>query len=556
MGYLFFLHKKKNLFKVIILFFTIGAIGDVYASESIAECDFDPDNEENRSCDGLKLSEIRYEIDNIFDISDPEENKLLFRLANKLHIVTRKRVIENQLLFKKGDAFSTQKIIESERLLRSKRYIQEAKIDAFNNADGEMVVDVKTKDTWTLSSGVSFGRKGGKNSGGFGLEEANFLGMGNKISYSQQTDVDRSQDILEFYDPHFLGSHWIFNSMLSDSTDGYFKSISINQPFYSLDARHTYGVDVSDGKQETTMYRLGQPVDSFIHERQYSNIFWGGSEGLKNGWAKRWSAGFRYDENEFFVSSEYPQSNIRPLDRILAYPWIKYEWLENNFEETSNFQRIGVIEDRYFGMHVQVSLGIASENFGSDRDAEILFLSVSKGYKYNSEHMAFIETSASARHEQKNIVNSSLSTLLRYYWHQSPRWVFYTSVRGDYAHKLDNNEQLLLGGDNGLRGYPLRYQSGERRVILNVEQRYFSDLYLFRLFHIGGAVFFDAGRAWKDRLYGSQDLGVLRDVGFGLRIGSSRSHHGNVLHVDLAFPLNGSALIDKMQLVVELKNEF
>ena len=35
----------------------------------------------------------------------------------------------------------------------------------------------------------------------------------------------------------------------------------------------------------------------------------------------------------------------------------------------------------------------------------------------------------------------------------------------------DMGEQLLLGGDNGLRGYPLRYQSGNKSLLFNVERR-------------------------------------------------------------------------------------
>ncbi len=60
--------------------------------------------------------------------------------------------------------------------------------------------------------------------------------------------------------------------------------------------------------------------------------------------------------------------------------------------------------------------------------------------------------------------------------------------------RIDPENQVLLGGDNGLRGYPLRYQAGERRAILNVEQRFFTDWYPWRLFRVGYAVFVDVGR--------------------------------------------------------------
>ena len=49
---------------------------------------------------------------------------------------------------------------------------------------------------------------------------------------------------------------------------------------------------------------------------------------------------------------------------------------------------------------------------------------------------------------------------------------------------------------------------------------------------------------------------VLKDVGFGLRLGNSRSALGNVIHIDLAFPLNGDPSISKVQLNIEAKRSF
>ncbi len=50
--------------------------------------------------------------------------------------------------------------------------------------------------------------------------------------------------------------------------------------------------------------------------------------------------------------------------------------------------------------------------------------------------------------------------------------------------------------------------------------------------------------------------GWLSDVGVGLRLGSARSGLGNVLHIDLAMPLNRSNDIDSLQLLIETKKSF
>ena len=51
-------------------------------------------------------------------------------------------------------------------------------------------------------------------------------------------------------------------------------------------------------------------------------------------------------------------------------------------------------------------------------------------------------------------------------------------------------------------------------------------------------------------------MGTLSDVGFGLRLSSPRSSGRSIVHIDLAFPLNGDPSIDKVQLLVETKGSF
>ena len=49
---------------------------------------------------------------------------------------------------------------------------------------------------------------------------------------------------------------------------------------------------------------------------------------------------------------------------------------------------------------------------------------------------------------------------------------------------------------------------------------------------------------------------MLKDVGIGLRIGNSRSGLGNIIHVDLAFPLDGDSSIKNVQFLIQTKESF
>ena len=61
---------------------------------------------------------------------------------------------------------------------------------------------------------------------------------------------------------------------------------------------------------------------------------------------------------------------------------------------------------------------------------------------------------------------------------------------------------------------------------------------------------------WGQAPLASEPQGWLSDVGFGLRIGNARSGIGNVLHIDLAFPLGAPSDISSMQLLIEAEKTF
>ena len=158
--------------------------------------------------------------------------------------------------------------------------------------------------------------------------------------------------------------------------------------------------------------------------------------------------------------------------------------------------------------------------------------------------------------EGGTLYNGIADASVRYYVEQSKNWLFYTMALATKGWRLDLDDQILLGGDNGLRGYPLRYQDGTARAQWTVEQRYFTDWYPFQLVRVGGAIFFDTGRTWGAGPLAAPNLGLLKDAGFGLRLGSSRSGLGNVIHIDLAFPFNGDTSISRVQFLIQTEAHF
>ena len=186
----------------------------------------------------------------------------------------------------------------------------------------------------------------------------------------------------------------------------------------------------------------------------------------------------------------------------------------------------------------------------------MLAASATKGREFTGRQSMFFGLDAYGRLEDGRLAGGLLEASTRYYFRQSPRRLLVMNLSATAGANLDADQQILLGGDSGLRGYPLRYQSGDGRWLFTAEQRVFTNWYPLQLFNVGAAVFYDMGGTWGRDPLGTGSQGLLKDIGFGLRLGSSRSALGNVLHIDVAYPLDGDSSARKVQFLVETKKSF
>lgn len=505
---------------------------------------------------GAVFGEIRIDNRNIFDKADPKDNKALFRLADKLHIKTRQSVIRRQLLFRSGDPYSRHAIDESARILRTDRYFYDASIVPVRYHDGQVDVLVTTRDVWTLDPGFDFARSGGTNSTGVTLQELNLLGTGSTVAIGHKSSVDRSQSSIGFSNTHAFGTWTSVTLNYAELSDGSLRQAILDSPFYSLDTHYAGGVLAQDDDQVDYLYDRGRVVDEFHDHSEFAQAYAGWSAGLKNGWVGRWSVGMTYDERRFDPVTAWTGPSVLPEDRKFVYPWIRFDLLQDDFVKLENHDQIGRTEDFYLGTNMTLRLGWGLPALGSSRDALLFQASAGRGATLSDSQTLLMTTIFTGRVEGGTLYNGVLDGAIRYYLQESPNWLLFTSLHAANGWRLDLENQLLLGGDSGLRGYPLRYQDGTARALFTAEERYFSNWYPFRLFRVGAAVFADAGRTWGSAPLAAPSLGLLEDLGFGLRFGNSRSGFGNVTHVDVAFPLDGDRSINKVQLLVMTQASF
>ncbi len=511
---------------------------------------------------GARIGRIDIKVVDVFDPENPKESGAVFRAANYLHINTREKTVLTQLLFKPGEPYSRHVLDETARNLRARRYLEDASIVPVSYHPDTNTVDllVRVHDVWTLNPGVSFGRSGGENRSGFQLDESNLLGMGKAVAVDRVQDVDRSAWKFGYRDPNLFSTRWELAARYHDASDGDLQGLVIEHPFYSLDTRWSAAVDGSNETRMDRRYEQGVAVDQYISQHKSANIQAGWSTGLRRrpdhvAWVQRWTLGYRIDEQEYRADPVLG-TTVLPEGRQLHYPWLALTWFQDQYEVTRNRDQIARTEDLYIGRSLAMRVGYAAQSWGSDRNALLVNIALQDAYRLSERQRLFAKVSIDGRRESGAWLGTVFSGSLRYDWRQGSKSLFVLSLAHVQGERLDASQQLFLGSDEGLRGYPLRYRSGTQRSVLVAEQRYFTDKQILRLLSVGGAAFVDAGRIGGEvnPIPGSKS--IFTDVGLGLRLGNIRSSRGDMFHLDLAYPLDAVGADRKVQFSVSTKNSF
>ena len=493
----------------------------------------------------------------IFDPGDPKENYWPYRLANKLHIVTREEVIRRELLFQEGDLYSQQLIDESARNLRALGVIYHVGIRPTSYHDGVVDLEVTTQDTWTLRPSVRFSRAGGNNAFGFAFSEQNFLGRLKIIAISQRNDIDRDTTQLSYLDPRILGSRYSLRTYYADSSDGTSWGLLTSRPFYSLDSSWSMNAGGEHLHRTSKLYSDADAVSEFVQVTDSFNASYGVSTGLVGNNVVRFTFGYQYLENlfsevegapppgnscvlagDFLADPEaFPGSSIcLPPDQKFSGPIFTLQALKTRFITVTNYNQFDREEDFNLGNDLSISAWLSLKDFEADTSQLILGVTESVGVPIGGDSNFLYTGALTGRVGSGEAENVLLAQAMEAYCRITPRQTFYARLGFDLGINLDQQNQLLLGGDTGLRGYPTRQFDGDRRLLLTLEHRYFTNIELFRLVRLGFAGFADVGDAW----YGSSEsLSDLHsDFGFGLRFGNIRSSVASIGRLDLAYSVD------------------
>jgi outer membrane protein assembly factor BamA len=523
------------------LFFLSVALlaGHVRPSENIYR--FTENQSESRQGSTARVTVDSIEIDNrnIYDTREPGYGNFLFRAANKLHLVTRQRIIRQELLLKRGQPFSRELAEETARNLRLRFPLNDAWVEVEQLTDSTVLVRVVTIDQWSLQGGVrSFDRSGQETELQIGIEEKNLLGQAQYLSFDYYMQDNDNFITSTYREPRVFGRPLSAQVDYSSDPKAQLKRLVLARPFYNLAQHLSLSMIVSDGGGRKERFRAGNKIGQWQARYDATEL---GLDYRFGPYHRKttFGAGYVYVSSRisdrvvydplFFGPDDFPEDSVYHRFEIgAAQSFLDYVVVKriNGFsfnEDASLGVQFGARAGRAFApdLHRYLHDLLKVSTLGTFRRGSLLVSG-----QYNRTYW-FRQSTDFRRTIQFGV------------WGYYNRYRFMTlAFRSWYASdRSEDSNPLDLGGKNGLRGYITELTSGDRLHVVNIEARFFTGVEILSVL-LGAVVFTDVGRTWE-----SGQPVVIRDYyqsfGAGFRVSLEKLSRSELIRADIAITPDG-----------------
>lgn len=493
--------------------------------------------------DGARIAAIEVERINVFDPTTPGEDRWAYGAVNWLHRLnmTRETTVRSLLTVREGDPCVTGALHEAERELRRYRIFQDAWITTEPVGDNQVLVHVRVRDAWSTRAKASFSSQGGANRTTVKIQENNLLGTGYRLQWSRITDQDRTSTDFDFAIPTIAGSRWRASGLYGSNSDGSTRTLTLERPFYKLDARRSFAVNWSDRIFDQKIYVGRDPVDVWQLDDEDASISYGWAPyGLTKGRVRRQflslsrTALARLGHRNTAVA----RPDLAPVERNQVRLGWRGTWEHVDFRRLSFYNSSRRVEDFDIGTSFQLGFGVALPSV-SPQNGGNYFATIRRGLDLGGGHFAALSASVTGERIEGVWFDQIVQLGAEFWFKASQLNTFYLQGVLAAGHDLEGPQRFLLGADTGLRGYRTRSFSGDNLLLLNIEHRYFAPWELFHLFRVGFIDFVDLGSTWDGSL---SRIGSLHgNIGAGLRLEILRSSTGTTIQFNAAYPIDPSA---------------
>lgn len=292
------------------------------------------------------------------------------RMGNFMHIKSKNWTIRNLLLFKKNQELDSLVVKESERLIRSQRYVRSVIIKPvpIENCKDSVDISIRVLDTWSLIPTGAFS----SSKANLDMTEHNIFGLGHDFELNYIKSFNNSTYNTFAYDtkytiPNFKNT-FIKSSVSSknDLNNNTYKTARIDRPFYSTFVRWAGGI-YYDYKAFAQPLSDVNGVSALQDFKIKTYEFWGGHSfnvfGNQSDFARGthliFSAGFT--NSTYLIKPDIAYDPIRFLNSsksVLASIGISSQ----RFYQDKYLFRFGVIEDVPYGKVFSLTGGAENKN--------------------------------------------------------------------------------------------------------------------------------------------------------------------------------------------------
>jgi hypothetical protein len=394
----------------------------------------------------------------------------LIRFGNKLHIKTNNFVIRNNLVFKKGEQISPLLLRESERILRSREHIRDARIYVIpieGNPDKVNILVVE-KDIWSLGFTL---KPRNVNAANIGIREINLLGTGHELGSTFFVDLDEKTEYQVLYRVPNLGKTFTSAQVIySSEVDNEIFEVSIDKDFITAETKFGGGLGYRQFNGVDTSYLLPETFENQI-KLESTNGWLGWSVLQKQKTLSGWqqliiATGVYYDQ---FLKSPLivRDSNLQYQDHTLLLGSLTYS--ERNYYKSNYMFGFGRTEDVPLGQRIELTLGY---DFGQILSRPYAGISYSQSHRFNK--LGYISNEylyGSFFREGKldegmlQIKSSYITPLLGREKRFKQRFVLL--LNGTFGINQRNNRIVDIRNRNGIRALKSHQLRGQAKAFMN-----------------------------------------------------------------------------------------
>jgi hypothetical protein len=456
----------------------------------------------------------------VADTTSFTENNL-YKAGNKLHVKSQRITIRNLLLIHKNEPFDSLLVKESERLIRSQRYVHEVSFSVLSAGKKSDSVDIYIRelDNWSIIP------EGAISTSSFRIDltDKNFLGFGHEYenTFSRNYDQGKNSFTTNYSIPNIRNTY--ISTTLHYGIDGYRnfnRSVTVDRPFFSPFAKWAAGASV------TYQYRKDSiriPGLSYVatNFKLHTQDFWAGKS-----------------QQIFKGRTE----DARTTNLILSGRYLRLRYLEkppdayDPFHHYSNedfyLAGIGISTRKYSQDHYIFNYGVTEDvpvgkvygltvGYQVRNNIGRLYSGLRFSYgNYNVWGYLSCNFEYGTFFRGSHTEQSAFTTGVNYFTDlfEIGSWKFRQFVKPQLTLGIDRfpYETITINNENGIRGFNSTTLSGTKKIVFTLQTQSYSPWNVLG-FHFGPYLIYSLGMIGNESS-GFKRSRVYSQFGFGVLI--------------------------------------